>query len=78
MENTQNGKQTPMSPPAGGSNHDCSMPGKRLMHQCFCHHPPVFSSTSLLSTPAVCIRQKEKLVMSLEIIGRKPYKEVYL
>lgn len=39
MENTRNGRQTPLSP-AGGSNRDCSVPGKRLMHQIMPAAPP--------------------------------------
>lgn len=79
MENTQNGRQTPVSPPAGGSNHNCSMPGKRLMHQIMLLPSScVFSSTSLPSTPPVCIRQKENQVISLEIRGRKTLQVVYL
>lgn len=72
MENTQNGRQTPTSPCLGGSNHDCPVPGKRLMHQSILLPSScVFSSTFFPSTPAVCIRQKENLLSSLEIRGRK-------
>lgn len=44
MEDTGNGRQTPMSAPAGGSSNDCPVRGERLMHLAT---SPVFSAALL-------------------------------
>lgn len=44
MEDTRNGRQTPMSAPAGGSGNDCPVRGERLMHLAT---SPVFSAALL-------------------------------
>lgn len=72
VEDTQNGRQTLMSPCVGGSSHDCPVPGKRLMHYIvLLPSSYIFSSISLPLTQAVCMRQKKNLLSSLEIRGRK-------
>lgn len=64
MENTRNGRQTPLSP-AGGSNRDCSVPGKRLMHQIMPEHLLTGDSGCL------CHTEGESGYISSEIRGRK-------